>query len=453
MYASGGGVGSCVASRSDEQRAERARADGLGGGAIAGVETPLEPDLHEDPGPFDLVRPRRRASRGRARPASRRRPAARPARRAAGASACGRRRRGDHERVDAGGDERLGRRDGPGAEGRRRASRRGLVGVAQRQRANAGDARQRPRVERADPSDTDQSDVERVAQRLRRGGSSRVSGYSKRLQIPPSRRAQAIDRGGPVDSRSTRVGGNRWCTLRRASPADQVRGAARSRAGRSRTRAGGSSSAAATCRARGAGRRTRRSTGRRAPLRPLERIAFSAPIAERSFAQNTAVKLGARLEQRAHRGVPAGLGEVPDRDERRVGLEARVGERVAIAGEALLADPRRRTLDVRDPGVPERQEVLGREPRAKPVVDLDERDHRASRHRGRGRRSGTRPRRTRRSARAEARARRRARRPRAWRAAGGGSEPPARDRPRSCRAASSGRACSTSCWIPLTSSA
>ncbi len=42
---------------------------------------------------------------------------------------------------------------------------------------------------------------------------SRVSGYSKRLQMPPSRPAQAVDRDGPVDSRSTRLGGNRWCSF------------------------------------------------------------------------------------------------------------------------------------------------------------------------------------------------------------------------------------------------
>ena len=80
------------------------------------------------------------------------------------------RRRGDHEGVDAGGDERIRGRDGLDAEGGRELAGAGLVGVAQRQRTDAGQARERSRVEGADASDTDQSDVERFAKRLRREG-------------------------------------------------------------------------------------------------------------------------------------------------------------------------------------------------------------------------------------------------------------------------------------------
>ena len=51
-------------------------------------------------------------------------------------------------------------------------------------------------------------------------------------------------------------------------------------------------------------------------------------------------------------------------------------QRLAVAGEALGADRRVGAGDVGDPGVAEREQVVGREPRAEPVVDLHDRDRR-----------------------------------------------------------------------------
>ena len=104
MYASGGGLGSWVAARSDEGVAYRARCDGLARCAVAGVEAALEPDLDEDPcglGDYGveclevecdwLLAERRQTCRSRERQQL-------PVCRSGGC---------DHERVDAGRDELL----------------------------------------------------------------------------------------------------------------------------------------------------------------------------------------------------------------------------------------------------------------------------------------------------------------------------------------------------------
>ena len=60
------------------------------------------------------------------------------------------------------------------------------------------------------------------------------------------------------------------------------------------------------------------------------------------------------------------------RDERRVGGDARIGQRALIAEQSLLADARGRAHDVGDAPVPERQQVLGRKTSTHAVVDLHE---------------------------------------------------------------------------------
>ena len=120
-----------------EELAERSPGHAIRGGAIAGIEAPLEPDLHQDPRPFDLVHHgverlevERDGLLAEGRQAGMRRHQQE--------RGVGGRRRGDHECVDAGSNERIRARDGPGAEGGGELAGAGLVGVAQRQRANAG---------------------------------------------------------------------------------------------------------------------------------------------------------------------------------------------------------------------------------------------------------------------------------------------------------------------------
>ena len=146
-------------------------------GAVAGIETALEADLHEDARALDLVghgverleveRDGLLAEGRQAR--ARREPQERRVRR---------RRRRDHERVDAGLDERLRARDGAGPSSAASCVRAGLVGVAQRQRADAGRALASVRAWNAPMRPTPISPTWRGSRRAAARGSS----TSKRLQ-------------------------------------------------------------------------------------------------------------------------------------------------------------------------------------------------------------------------------------------------------------------------------
>src|SRR5215203_1184283 len=84
---------------------------------------------------------------------------------------------------------------------------------------------------------------------------------------------------------------------------------------------------------------------------------------------------GLALEQPPRRIVPAVVGEATLLHELEVDGQAGAGERVAVTGETFVADTElARARDVRDPRVPEVDEMLGRHSPAKAVVDLDQRD-------------------------------------------------------------------------------
>ena len=166
MYSSAGGAGSCVAARSDEQLAERARAHRLARRPVAGVEAPLEPDLHEDPGLLDLgdhVVERGEVERDgllaeRGHPGIRRRARAAP------------RARRSRSRSRA-------RRPAPTSASADRQRPDPVLAATTRARSTSASAtatsettlerEQRPDVERPDPADTDHADAKDSGHRPR----------------------------------------------------------------------------------------------------------------------------------------------------------------------------------------------------------------------------------------------------------------------------------------------
>ena len=129
MYDSAGGVGSCVAALAISRRPSGAAGDRLARCAVAGVESPLEADLHEDPAALDVV------DRGlQGGELQRHRLLAEGRQPGAGGQLDHRhvRRRGrrDHERVDPAGDELVGRRGHLEAQLAGQASRAHAVRVA-----------------------------------------------------------------------------------------------------------------------------------------------------------------------------------------------------------------------------------------------------------------------------------------------------------------------------------
>ncbi len=144
----------------DEDAPDRAGRDRVARGTMARVEAALEPDLYEDPGARDVlddavdrreVEPDRLFAERRYAALSRE-----PQERGVA-----RRRRRDHERVDAALDERLGALGCTGAELAREPARAVVVGIGQAQRGDAVEREQRLSVEGADPPHSDQADVQR----------------------------------------------------------------------------------------------------------------------------------------------------------------------------------------------------------------------------------------------------------------------------------------------------
>src|SRR6266536_3504673 len=280
----GGRRGVVCRSRKGEQAAKRAGSDRVTGGAVAGVEAALEADLHEDARARDLLQDvvdRREVERngllaerrdpcGGGKPEQRRVP---------------RGRRGDHECVHAGIDERFGRLRCIRVEILRDLEGAGRVGIGERER---GDAVERPEalhVKGADPADTDHPDVEP----LRHG-----SAYSKRLHKPLSRRYG----GGAVELRTTRAGSSRCRSCRTLRPLASssrswVASSAISNAGWWIVVNGGLVNFESL---RSSNPTIETSSGTR---RPLSTIALITPIAERSFAANTPVKPGVSSSDRA----------------------------------------------------------------------------------------------------------------------------------------------------------
>ena len=167
MYSSAGGAGIVGGRTEDEEVAERAGGDRVVGGAVAGVEAPLESDLDERAGALDLLdqlverleleRDRLLAEGRQAGPRGQREQGRVP-----------RRRGRDHERVDARLDERLRRVCGVGAELGRDLLRAGGVGVGDRQALDAVEPEQGARVEEADPSDADHPEMKTVLRHRRK---------------------------------------------------------------------------------------------------------------------------------------------------------------------------------------------------------------------------------------------------------------------------------------------
>ena len=137
----------------DEELAERACGDRVVGGAVAGVEAPLESDLDERARPLDLPDQRvERCEVERDRLLAEGRQAG-----TRGQGEQGRvpgRRGGDHECVDSCLDERLGCLDCARTEIGRDLLRAGRVGVGDGQALDAVESEQGARVEEPDPSDS-----------------------------------------------------------------------------------------------------------------------------------------------------------------------------------------------------------------------------------------------------------------------------------------------------------
>src|SRR6266536_2996137 len=182
-------------------------------------------------------------------------------------------------------DERFGRLRCIRVEILRDLEGAGRVGIGERERGDAVERSEALHVKGADPADTDHPDVEP----LRHG-----SAYSKRLHKPLSRRYG----GGAVELRTTRAGSSRCRSCRTLRPLASssrswVASSAISNAGWWIVVNGGLVNFESL---RSSNPTIETSSGTR---RPLSTIALITPIAERSFAANTAVKSGVSSSDRA----------------------------------------------------------------------------------------------------------------------------------------------------------
>ena len=185
----------------DQQVAEGPRRDRVPGGAVARVEPPLEPDLDESPGPFDLgLHDVERPELERDRLLAERRDPVRRGEPDEGRVA-GRRGR-DHDRVDPRFEELLRRVRDRDADLTRELSSSRHFGVRDNDRGHALERLQGLHVKGAHPADTDHADVE-----IARHG----SGYSKRFQ-------EGLSSGGAVEPRTTSSGGRRCRRWRISRP-------------------------------------------------------------------------------------------------------------------------------------------------------------------------------------------------------------------------------------------